>query len=150
VIILSLQRHRTRAPHSNHMVPDQLPNDQKPRTGRPDAWIRARPDHRCAAERVSGASYFRQPGHLSVPSRGSGDSPSATWCRISFPMLESPRTGRPDTWRGFDACSPGSPLRGRAGERGIGFPTTGSSERPGSRLVDRATVLAPRGAGSAS
>ena len=66
--------------------------------------IRARPGHHCAAKRVSGASVFRQPGRLSVPSRGSGDSPSTTWCRVGFSMFKSPRDGRPDASRAFQGA----------------------------------------------
>ena len=75
------------------------------------------------------ATVLRLPCRLSGPPRGSGDSPSTVWYRVSFPMPKDPRTGRPDAWKGSDTCSPGSPLRGRASERGIGFSINGSAER---------------------
>ena len=74
-------------------VPADLTRGQGP--------TRARPDHLCAAERVSGASVFRYTGRLSVPSCRSGDSHSTTWCRVGFSMLKSPRAGRPDASRAF-------------------------------------------------
>ena len=75
------------------------------------------------------ATVCRRPCRLSVPSRGSGDNHTTTWCLASLTMLKSPRYGRPDAWTGSDACSPGSPLHGRASERGIGFSINGSAER---------------------
>jgi hypothetical protein len=76
------------------------------------------------------ATDFRVRCRPSVPPRGLGDGPSTVWCRVSLTMLKSPRDGRPDAWTGSDTCSPGSPLRGRASERGIGFSISVSAERP--------------------
>ena len=80
-----------------------VPADQT----RVEGPIRARPDHLCAAERVSGASVFRESGRLSVPPRGLGDGPSTTWCWASFPTLKSPRTGRPDASKAFHGALDG-------------------------------------------
>jgi len=76
------------------------------------------------------ATDFRVRCRLIVPTRGLGDGPSTVWCRVSLPMLKDPRIGRPDAWTGSDPCSPGSPLRGRASERGTQTPCPPASARP--------------------
>jgi hypothetical protein len=84
---------------------------------------------RIVARRGTGGADFRVRCRLSVPPRGLGDSLSTVWYRVSLPMLKDPHTGRPDAWGGSGTCSPGSPLRGRASERGIGFSMKRSAER---------------------
>ena len=121
-----------------------VPADQTRGEG-PD---RVRPGHSARRERVLRTTVLRVRCRLSGPPRGSGDSPSTVWCRVSFPMPKDPRTGRPDAWRRSGPCSPRALRPTRAvcsGQRTLGH-GVGSA----SRLADRVTVLAPYGSCSAS
>ena len=49
------------------------------------------------SDRVTGPPPARERlRRLSGPARGSGDSPSTAWCRVSFLMLKQHRPGHPD------------------------------------------------------
>jgi hypothetical protein len=101
-----------------------LPRLKLARAGRRHTHLRP-----ISALEALAATDFRVRCRLIVPTRGLGDGPSTVWCRVSLPMLKDPRIGRPDAWAGSDPCSPGSPLRGRASERGIGFSINESAVR---------------------
>ena len=136
--LVTLSAHRfgswTRRAPIHRMVSGQLSKAQtrpsQPQTRESRADESSRRGAESSLAEALAATVYRRPCRLSVRSCGSGDNHTTTWCLASFPMLKSPRYGRPDAWTGSDVCSPGSPLRGRPSERGIGFSISVSAERP--------------------